>query len=145
MWLGSSNTAWLWLRIVREMVSTKRASSCKAAEKRLMGEFAHVFQKSSSAAETPLGNMDLTVIQQQVVFSSASVRGKAEALLLERSVYELSREEWRELIAGVPADVKRQIGMLKSAGTQGHLFVSLSSSRHDFSRFGKTLPVWSVA
>ncbi|KAL0018631.1 hypothetical protein WJX79_010803 [Trebouxia sp. C0005] len=61
--------------------------------------------------------MDLTVIQQQVVFSSASVRGKAEALLLERLVYELSREEWRELIAGVPADIKRQIGMLKSAAT----------------------------
>ena len=69
--------------------------------------------------------MDLTVIRQQVLSGNASAREKAEALLLERTVYDLSKKEWRELIAGVPADVKKQIGMLKSAGTQGHLFVSL--------------------
>ena len=69
--------------------------------------------------------MDLTVIRQQILSSNTSVREKAEALLLERTVYDLSKKEWRELIAGVPADVKKQIGMLKSAGTQGYLSVSL--------------------
>ncbi len=69
--------------------------------------------------------MDLTVIRQQILSSNTSVREKAEALLLERMAYDMSKDEWRELIAGVPADITRQIGVLKSAGTQGHLFVSL--------------------
>lgn len=60
--------------------------------------------------------MDLAVIQQHILSSNTSVREKAEALLLRRTVYELDVKEWRELIAGVPADVKRQIGMLKLAG-----------------------------
>jgi len=32
-------------------------------------------------------------------------KGKAEAWLLERTVYDLNKKEWRELIAGIPADV----------------------------------------
>ncbi|DBA95900.1 TPA: hypothetical protein ACH3X1_001434 [Trebouxia sp. C0004] len=42
--------------------------------------------------------------------------GNAEDLLLESKVNELSKDEWRELIAGIPADVKKEIGRLKSAG-----------------------------
>ncbi len=49
--------------------------------------------------------MDLTVIRQQVLSGNASAREKAEALLLERTVYDLNKKEWRELIAGIPADV----------------------------------------
>ncbi len=64
--------------------------------------------------KTPFGNMDLTVIRQRILSSNTSAREKAEALLLERTVYDLSKKEWRELIAGVPADVRRQIGMLQS-------------------------------
>jgi hypothetical protein len=30
----------------------------------------------------------------------------------------MSKAEWRELIAGIPEDVEREIGRLKSAGTQ---------------------------
>ena len=62
--------------------------------------------------------MDLADIRQQVLSSNTSARKKAEALLLERVVYELNRKEWRELLAGIPSDVKRQIGILMSAGKQ---------------------------
>lgn len=65
--------------------------------------------------------MGLAVIQHHVLSRNKSAREKAEALLLKRTVYELDVKEWRELIAGVPADVRRQIGMLKLAGIQGHM------------------------
>ncbi|KAL3145928.1 hypothetical protein ABBQ38_015291 [Trebouxia sp. C0009 RCD-2024] len=61
--------------------------------------------------------MDLAGIRQQVLSSNTSAQEKAEALLLERVVYELNSKEWRELLAGIPADVRRQIGLLKSADT----------------------------
>ena len=69
--------------------------------------------------------MDLSVIRQQGFVSNMSAREKAEALFLEREVDEVSKDEWRELIAGVPADVKKEIGKLKSAGTRSHLCISL--------------------
>ncbi len=69
--------------------------------------------------------MDLADIRQQVLSNNTSARKKAEELLLERAIYDLNRKEWRELLAGVPADVKKQIGILKSAGKRGHLFMSL--------------------
>ena len=42
----------------------------------------------------------------------------AEAFLLEERACDLSYKDWCELIAEAPADVKKQIVMLKSAGTQ---------------------------
>ena len=69
--------------------------------------------------------MDIADIRQQVLSNNTSARKKAEELLLERAIYDLNRKEWRELLAGVPADVKKQIGILKSAGKRGHLFMSL--------------------
>ena len=69
--------------------------------------------------------MDLGDIRQQVLSSNTAARQKAEALLLERAIYDLNTEEWRELLADIPADVKRQIGILKSAGKQARLFMSL--------------------
>ena len=59
--------------------------------------------------------MDLADIRQQVS-SNTSARQKAEALLLERAIYDLDRKEWHELLAGIPADVERQISILKLAG-----------------------------
>ena len=68
--------------------------------------------------------MDLADILQQIFLSSnTSARKKAEELLLQKAIYDLDRKEWRELLAGIPADVKRQIGILKSA-KRGHLFMS---------------------
>ena len=40
---------------------------------------------------------------------------KAECFLLKNTVNELSISEWRQLIAGIPDDVVREIGKLKSA------------------------------
>ena len=45
-----------------------------------------------------------------------SASEKAEALLLERIVNELSEHEWSTLIAEVPEDVKKEIGLQMSAG-----------------------------
>ena len=68
---------------------------------------------------------DLADIRQLVHSSDTSARKKAEALLLERAAYDLKIQVWRGLVAGVPEDVRRQIGVLKSAGKLGHLFMSL--------------------
>ncbi|KAL0028410.1 hypothetical protein WJX77_004591 [Trebouxia sp. C0004] len=60
--------------------------------------------------------MDLAALRQQILSSNQTANEKAADLLLESEVNDLSRDEWRELIAGIPADVKKEIGMLKSAG-----------------------------
>ena len=65
--------------------------------------------------------MDLAALRQQILSSNKTASEKAEDLLLKREVNEMSKDEWRELIAGIPEDVERQIGRLKSAGTQLHL------------------------
>lgn len=54
--------------------------------------------------------MELADIRQQVLFNNTSAREKAEELLLQRAIYDLDSKEWRELLAGIPADVKKQIG-----------------------------------
>ena len=62
--------------------------------------------------------MELAKLQQQILSSNKTASEKAEDLLLKREVNEMSKDEWRELIAGIPEDVEREIGRLKSAGTQ---------------------------
>ncbi|DBA84795.1 TPA: hypothetical protein ACH3X1_005832 [Trebouxia sp. C0004] len=62
--------------------------------------------------------MEPAKLRQQILSSSKTASEKAEDLLLEREVNEMSKDEWRELIAGIPEDVKREIGRLKSAGQQ---------------------------
>ena len=62
--------------------------------------------------------MDLSALRQQILLSNKTASEKAEELLLESMVNDLSKDEWRELIAGIPEDVKKEIGRLKSAGTQ---------------------------
>ena len=59
--------------------------------------------------------MDLSALQQQVLSSNKTANEKAERLLLESTVNDLSRDEWQQLIAGIPEDVKKAIGILKSA------------------------------
>ena len=74
--------------------------------------------------------MDLATLRQQILSSSKAADAKAEDFLLERKVNDLSKDEWRELIAGFPEDVKKEIGRLKSAGTQLHLHICLIVRGH---------------
>ena len=65
--------------------------------------------------------MDLVALRQQILSSNKTTSEKAECLLLESTVNDLSKDEWRQLIAGIPEDVKKEIGKLMSAGTYLHL------------------------
>ncbi len=69
--------------------------------------------------------MDLSALRQQILLSNKTASGKAEDLLLERAVNEMTTDEWRELIARIREDVKRETGRLMSAGTQLHLHICL--------------------
>ena len=69
--------------------------------------------------------MDLSALRQEILLSNKTASEQAEAFLLENQVNDLSKDEWRQLIAGIPEDVKKEIGMLKSAGTQLHLHICL--------------------
>ncbi len=69
--------------------------------------------------------MDFSALRQQILSSNKTAREKAEALLLKSTVNGLNKDEWRELIAAIPEDVEKEIGMLKSAGTQDQLYMSL--------------------
>ena len=66
-------------------------------------------------------DMDLAALRQQILLSNKTASEKAETFLLKSQVNDLSKDEWRELIAGIPEDVEKGIGRLKSAGTQLHL------------------------
>ena len=54
--------------------------------------------------------MEPAKLRQQILSSNKTASKKAEDLLLEREVNEMSKDEWRELIAGIPQDVKRETG-----------------------------------
>ena len=54
--------------------------------------------------------MEPAKLWQQILSSNKTASEKAEDVLLERDVNEMSKDEWRELIAGIPEDVKREIG-----------------------------------
>ena len=69
--------------------------------------------------------MDLSALRQQILLSNKTVSEKAEAFLLKSQVNDLSKDEWRNLIAGIPEDVEKAIALLKSAGTQLHLHICL--------------------
>ncbi|KAL0023742.1 hypothetical protein WJX77_000108 [Trebouxia sp. C0004] len=63
--------------------------------------------------------MEPAKLRQQILSSNKTASEKAEDLLLKREVNEMSKVEWRELIAGIPEDVEREIGRLKSADISG--------------------------
>ena len=69
--------------------------------------------------------MDLSALRQEILLSNKTASEKAEAFLLKSKVNDLSKEEWRNFIAGIPEDVEKEIGKLKSAGTQLHLHICL--------------------
>ena len=69
--------------------------------------------------------MDLSALRQEILLSNKTAIEKAERFLLKSKVNDLSKDEWRKLIAGIPEDVEKGIGMLKSAGTQLHLHICL--------------------
>ena len=63
-------------------------------------------------------DMDLSALRQQILSNKKTASEKADSFLLERSVNDLSKDQWQVLIAGIPEDVKKEIGRSKSAGTQ---------------------------
>lgn len=63
-------------------------------------------------------DMDLSTLWTHILSRNQTANDKAEALLLQGKVSNLSKDEWRELILGIPEDVKKEIGRLMSAGTQ---------------------------
>ena len=69
--------------------------------------------------------MEPAKLRQQILSSNKTTSEKAEHLLLEKVVNEMSKDEWQDLITGIPQDVKREIRRLKSAGTQLHLLTCL--------------------
>ena len=66
-------------------------------------------------------DMDLSALREQILLSDKSANEKAKTFLLKCQVNDLSKDEWRRLIAGIPEDVEKGIGMLKSAGTLLHV------------------------
>ena len=62
-------------------------------------------------------DIDLSALRQQVLLSNKTASEKTETFLLKSQVNDLSKDEWRVFIAGIPEDVERGIGKLKSAGT----------------------------
>ena len=69
--------------------------------------------------------MDLSALRQQILLSNKPASGKAETFVLKSQVNDLSKDEWRSLITGIPEDVEKEIGRLKTTGTQLHLRMSL--------------------
>ena len=47
-------------------------------------------------------DMDLSALRQQILLSNKTASEKAETFLLKRQVNDLSKDEWRNLIAGIP-------------------------------------------
>lgn len=72
--------------------------------------------------------MNLSTIRTQIISRNQTASQKAEALLVARKVYEMSKDEWRELIVEIPEDVMKEIGTLMSAGTQLDLQARASAS-----------------
>lgn len=64
--------------------------------------------------------MHVSSLWQQILSSNKTAKRKAETLPLKRKVKNSSKDGWRELIAGIPEDVKKETGKLKSAGTHFH-------------------------
>lgn len=60
--------------------------------------------------------MDLVALRHHILFSNKTASEKAKGFLLKSKVNDLSKDEWRELVAGIPEEVEEEIGKLKSAG-----------------------------
>ena len=62
--------------------------------------------------------MDLSQLRDQILYTNKTASEKAKVFLMTSKVNELSKDEWRHFIVGIPEDVERKIGMLKSTGAQ---------------------------
>ena len=60
-------------------------------------------------------SFDIPALQREALLNHESATEKAAALLLESEVNKMDKGEWRQLIAGVPQDVKRAIVAIMSA------------------------------
>ena len=56
--------------------------------------------------------MDFSALREQILLSNKTASEKAEELLLESKVNDMSRDEWQELIVGIPEGVKKEISFL---------------------------------
>lgn len=65
--------------------------------------------------------MDFSALRHEILSSSENASEKAQTFLNKSQFLELTKDEWRQLVVGVPADVEKEITMLKSAGTELHL------------------------
>ena len=63
-------------------------------------------------------DMDLSTLRHETLCSNTSASEKAETFMRKSQVNGLSKNEWQQLIAGIPEDVEKGIGVLMSAGTQ---------------------------
>lgn len=61
-------------------------------------------------------DMNLSALRQQILSSNKTASEKADIFVRKRKVNNLSNDEWRELIAGIPEDVETRIDVLKSEG-----------------------------
>ena len=67
--------------------------------------------------------MDNSALRQQILSSNNTASEKADIFVWKRKV-----NDEQNLIAGIPEDVEKCIGMLKSEGTQLYLAYMLDSS-----------------
>ena len=65
--------------------------------------------------------MDFSALRHEILRSNGTASEKAEMFLHKSQLFELSTDEWRQLVVGVPIDVAKEIVDLKSAGTELHL------------------------
>ena len=65
-------------------------------------------------------------LRQQLLLGNKTASEKAKSFLFKSKVFDLSKDEWRELIAEIPEEVEEEIGILKSAGTYLHWHAQLN-------------------
>ncbi|KAL0035603.1 hypothetical protein WJX79_001993 [Trebouxia sp. C0005] len=59
--------------------------------------------------------MDLSALRREILLSNKSATEKTEIFLLKSKVNDMSKDEWRKFITGIPEDVEKGIGALMSA------------------------------
>lgn len=59
--------------------------------------------------------MDISALRHETLSSNESAKGKAQMFVYTCQLFHLSKDEWRQLIAGVPVDVGQELIMLTRA------------------------------
>ncbi|KAA6424073.1 MAG: hypothetical protein FRX49_06032 [Trebouxia sp. A1-2] len=89
--------------------------------------------------------MDLSALRREILLSNKSATEKTEIFLLKSKVNDMSKDEWRKFITGIPEDVEKGIGALMSADAAtpaGDAAIDIASSAQAYlqTRFW-----WAVA